>query len=172
MKNHSLDIACPHCGECAQFHEPFQFLTKRKFRSAPEGFHIWGRLMVKEVFPNDFPWEKPKSDRPLFHHSWQEQGDGYTLNHQGMISCPSCDIFEKSEIRWPDSAFWKWEENGSEVVARNIDHAIEIYHFLSSAKRTPNRKPSLRSLTTQNMKRSTSIKIAETMERDLAEAIA
>lgn len=171
MKNGSLDIVCQKCGSCAQFHAPFQFFTKRKFRTLPEGARAWGDLVVTEVFPSEFTWKKPLSEKPVFHHSYAEKGFGYTLNHIGKVSCTSCNTFHKSEIKWPDAAYWRWKENRSEIVARNLEHAIDIYKFLSSEVRTPSLKPSLRSLTTQNMKRSTSNKIARAMALDLMEAI-
>ncbi|WP_353471923.1 hypothetical protein PVT71_11505 [Salipiger sp. H15] len=167
MKMHPLEIVCPECGGLAQFHEPFRFVRVRKFGSTSRRAHMWGRLAVEELFPKEFPWEQPSSDTPSFRYDPKEPGDGYLFNHRGMLECSKCRKIAPTKIIWPDSAYWRWIAEGELLVARNRDHANEIYEFLVGALRSPNRRPSLRHIPSVMLTNKVSSQLAKKILRDL-----
>ena len=170
MKIHPLEIVCHECRGLAQFHEPFRFARVRKFGSQSKRSHRWGRLSVEELFPNDFPWVQPPSETPSFRHHPNDPGDGYLLNHQGMVECSKCRLIAPIQMNWPEDAYWRWIVVGEILVARNREHAKEIYDFLSGSLRAPNRKPSLRHIPSVMLKSDVSTRLAKRILRDLVAA--
>ncbi|EPX78376.1 YbaK/prolyl-tRNA synthetase associated region [Salipiger mucosus DSM 16094] len=61
--------------------------------------------MVEELYPDQFTWKQPESERPLFHYSSDEDGPGYHLNHRGIVECETCATSRKATIRWPEAAY-------------------------------------------------------------------
>ncbi|WP_226629078.1 hypothetical protein [Alloyangia pacifica] len=170
MKVPAVEVKCPNCGGCAKFHEPFRFYHARRYGSAPKNAHRWGRLIVEEIFPNDFKWEQPEGETPSFRHYPTDPGEGYLFNHRGMLECPQCRAIEPTEIHWPEAAYWRWIAAGEILVARNREHAKEIYEFLAGSHRPPNRRPSLRSIPSVMLTKQVWPELAQTILRDLVAA--
>jgi len=169
MQNDPIDIHCPHCGQVAQFHEPFRFTCVIRYSEVPENAHLWGRVVVEELYPEQFRWTQPEAKKPTFHQDGAE-GPGYRLNHRGMVECAFCKLLEPTTISWPQDAYWKWNIDGHELVARNRDHARQILAYLSERKRAPNRKPALRNIPTVMLTRQMAPLVQSKLEYALEQA--
>ncbi|EPX78374.1 hypothetical protein Salmuc_03990 [Salipiger mucosus DSM 16094] len=123
--------------------------------------------MVEELYPDQFTWKQPESERPLFHYSSDEDGPGYHLNHRGIVECETCATSRKATIRWPEAAYWQWEVSGHPLVARNRAHAEQILDFLRERNRSPNRRPSLRRIPTQLLTKRLAPEVRRRVGRDL-----
>ncbi|MCA0941072.1 hypothetical protein LCM08_05770 [Salipiger pacificus] len=169
MQNDPLDVRCSECGKAAQFFEPFRFTCVVRLPEVPENSHVWGRVIVEELFPEQFSWEQPACDKPKFLQPG-ETGEGYRLNERGMVWCKACKTFEAATISWPEDAFWKLNVKGHELVARNREHAEQILGFLQETQRAPNRKPALRGIPTALLTRRLQQEVSSRLERALATA--
>ncbi|EPX75649.1 hypothetical protein Salmuc_04567 [Salipiger mucosus DSM 16094] len=141
-----------------------------RFSVVPENAHLWGRLVVEELYPEHFSWTQPETDSPVFHRTTNEVGPGYRLNHRGMLECPKCETFQAVQIRWPQAAFWQWTVEGHTLIARNRTHAEEILAYLRETPRPPHRKPGLRELPAPLLKKRASSIACRRMERTLEAA--
>lgn len=167
MNTPAVEIVCPHCRGCASFHEPFRFHPARRYTTLPKNGHRWGRLVVEELYPEDFKWDRPESEKAAFRHSADDEGEGYLLNHHGMLDCPSCQAFEPIRIEWPQDAYWRWIAAGEILVARNKAHAQEIHDFLTDSQRPANRPPNLRHIKTAMLTAPVWPELAGSILRDL-----
>ena len=87
-----------------------------------------------------------------------------------MVECASCKLLEPATISWPEDAYWKWNIDGHELVARNRAHARQILAYLSERKRAPNRKPALRNIPTVMLTRQMAPLVQSKLEYALEQA--
>ena len=122
----SIDITCPTCQNCAQFHEPFIFTTQAdENEKRPQ--HRWADWTVIEKYPSILPWGHPDTADKKEHATqyWairtspkvggatgrrilKYRGDnttGYTLLHTGIVQCTNCHNTRVHTITWPDEAW-------------------------------------------------------------------
>ncbi|MCR8547167.1 hypothetical protein M4578_04965 [Salipiger sp. P9] len=169
MQNDPIDIRCPKCGHVAHFHEPFRFTCVIRYAEVPENAHLWGRVVVEELYPEHYHWHQPETPKPTFHQG-KETGPGYRLNHRGMRECACCGTLEKATISWPEDAYWQWNIDGHQLVARNREHAEMILAYLRERKRVPNRKPALRNIPTVMLTKQFAPVVQDHVERALEQA--
>ena len=172
MRTSPLEVRCRHCGGCALFHEPFKFSNARRFESAPEGAHLWGKVIVEELYPEYFPWEPPQIDQKAVSKFRQGALPGYEFNRLGMVECPRCGDISPSEISWPEDAYWQWQVMDETIVARNAEHAKLIAEFLSDSKRPITVKPSLRHIPSKILVGNRSDELIGQIFSDLKKAFA
>ena len=146
MRTSPLEVRCQQCGRRALFHEPFKFSNARRFECAPQGAHLWGKVVVEELYPEHFPWEPPQLEQEKVSKFHQGPLRGYEFNRFGMIECSDCGEKYPAEISWPEEAFWQWKIINETIVARNTEHARLIAKFLSESRRPVTVKPSLRNI--------------------------
>ena len=133
MKYAPIEIRCPHCGQRAEFHEPFEFVSRPEDLHDRE-FHRWGGWKVIELFPSVYPWKAPKTSTQ-FLRSGGGKGGGYPVLHQGMLLCPGCHQNGKHTLAWPGDAYWSWDIRGALLWARDIGHARRILEYIGGINR-------------------------------------
>lgn len=133
MKYVPIEIRCPKCGKRAQFHEPFEFVSRPEDLRGRD-FHKWGGWMVIELFPSVYKWQPPKTSSQYL-RGGGGTGGGYPVLEKGVFQCPACHGNGKHTLDWPHDAYWVWDIRGANLWAWSVDHARRILDYIGQTNR-------------------------------------